>query len=56
MAHRNLRDAVADLERTRRLVRIDAADQEMLRRVSELPTLPEGWRGYFRKRLWDPDV
>jgi MOSC domain-containing protein YiiM len=34
----------------------DAANQEMLRRVSELPALPQGWRDYFRKRLWDPDV
>jgi MOSC domain-containing protein YiiM len=34
----------------------DAANQELLRRASELPVLPDGWRGYFRKRLWDPDV
>jgi MOSC domain-containing protein YiiM len=34
----------------------DAANQDMLRRVSELPALPEGWRDYFRKRLWEPDV
>jgi MOSC domain-containing protein YiiM len=34
----------------------DAANQEVLRRVSELPALPAGWREYFRKRLWDPDV
>ena len=33
----------------------DAANQELLRRVSELPALPEGWRDYFRKRLWEPD-
>jgi MOSC domain-containing protein YiiM len=34
----------------------DAASQDALRRVSELPALPAGWRDYFRKRLWDPDV
>jgi MOSC domain-containing protein YiiM len=33
----------------------DAANQQMLRRVSELPSLPKSWRGYFRKRLWNPD-
>ena len=30
-------------------------NQELLRRVSRLPELPEGWRDYFRKRLWQPD-
>ena len=34
----------------------DAANQELLRRVSELPTLPAGWRDYFRQRIWDPDT
>jgi len=34
----------------------DAANQGLLRRVSELPALPEGWRDYFRQRLWDPDT
>lgn len=34
----------------------DAASQELLRRVSELPALPAGWRDYFRKRIWDPDA
>ncbi len=33
----------------------DADNQPLLRRVSELPTLPEGWRDYLRKRLWQPD-
>jgi MOSC domain-containing protein YiiM len=33
----------------------DAANQELLRRVSELPSLPKSWRDYFRKRLWNPD-
>ena len=32
-----------------------AANQELLRRVSELPSLPNSWREYFRKRLWNPD-
>jgi len=30
-------------------------NQDLLRRVSELPALPADWRDYFRKRLWDPD-
>ena len=34
----------------------DAANQDLLRRVSELPALPESWREYFRKRLWEPDA
>ena len=37
------------------LYRRDATNQDMLRRVSELPTLPNSWREYFRKRLWNPD-
>lgn len=34
----------------------DAASQEHLRLVSELPALPAGWRDYFRNRIWDPDA
>jgi len=34
----------------------DAANQDLLRRASELSALPEGWRDYFRKRLWEPDT
>jgi MOSC domain-containing protein YiiM len=34
----------------------DATNQDLLRRVSALPALPESWRDYFRKRLWEPDV
>ncbi len=33
----------------------DATNQDLLRRVSELPALPLSWRDHFRKRLWDPD-
>lgn len=33
----------------------DAANQDLLRRATALPALPEGWRDYFRKRLWEPD-
>jgi MOSC domain-containing protein YiiM len=29
----------------------DAANQDLLHRVSELAALPESWRAYFRKRL-----
>jgi MOSC domain-containing protein YiiM len=34
----------------------DAANQDLLRRATELPALPESWRDYFRKRLWEPDA
>lgn len=34
----------------------DAANQDLLRRASELQALPDGWRDYFRKRLWEPDA
>lgn len=34
----------------------DEANQDALRRASELAALPEGWRDYFRKRLWEPDA
>ena len=34
----------------------DATNQDLLNRVSALPALPESWRNYFRKRLWEPDV
>lgn len=37
------------------LYRGDATNQELLRSVSELPSLPDSWREYFRKRLWNPD-
>jgi MOSC domain-containing protein YiiM len=37
------------------LYRRDATNQDLLRRVSELPSLPKNWRDYFRKRLWNPD-
>ena len=38
------------------LYRGDAVNQDLVRRVSELPSLPESWREYFRKRLWNPDT
>jgi MOSC domain-containing protein YiiM len=34
----------------------DASNQDLLRRVSQAPALPEDWRAYFRKRLWEPDA
>jgi MOSC domain-containing protein YiiM len=37
------------------LYRGETANQDVLRRVSELPSLPNSWREYFRKRLWNPD-
>jgi MOSC domain-containing protein YiiM len=37
------------------LYRRDATNQDLLRRASELPSLPKSWRDYFRTRLWSPD-
>ena len=44
--------AVADIVE---LYTADAVKQDLLKRVSELAALPENWRDYFRKRLWNPD-
>jgi MOSC domain-containing protein YiiM len=44
--------AIADIVE---LYTADAANQDVLQRVSELASLPESWRAYFRKRLWKPD-
>jgi len=43
---------VADIVR---LYAIDSENQEMLARATRLAALPESWREYFRKRLWEPD-
>jgi MOSC domain-containing protein YiiM len=43
---------VADIVR---LYASDGANQGMLMRAAHLEDLPEGWREYFRKRLWEPD-
>jgi MOSC domain-containing protein YiiM len=37
------------------LYKADETNQDLLRRASELHTLPPFWRDYFRERLWDPD-
>jgi MOSC domain-containing protein YiiM len=34
----------------------DADKQSLLHRAVDLPALPESWRDYFRKRLWEPDA
>jgi MOSC domain-containing protein YiiM len=34
----------------------DADNQSLLHRAVELPALPESWREYLRKRLWEPDA
>jgi len=34
----------------------DSQNQELLRRATDLPALPQGWKDYFRKRLWDADA
>ena len=44
--------SVADVVR---LYATDAANQDLLRRATELSALPESWRQYFRDRLWAPD-
>jgi MOSC domain-containing protein YiiM len=38
------------------LYTLDSENQELLRRATELPVLPDGWKDYFRKRLWDADA
>ena len=38
------------------LYSIDSQNQELLRRATELPALPQSWKDYFRKRLWNADA
>ena len=38
------------------LYSVDSQNQELLRRATEAPALPESWKDYFRKRLWDADA
>ena len=38
------------------LYALDSQSQELLRRATELPALPESWKDYFRKRLWNADA
>jgi MOSC domain-containing protein YiiM len=38
------------------LYTIDSGNQGLLRRAAELPALPQSWKDYFRKRLWNADV
>jgi MOSC domain-containing protein YiiM len=38
------------------LYTVDANNQERLRRATESSILPESWKDYFRKRLWNPDA
>lgn len=33
----------------------DSENQQMLILAAKLPGLPESWRDYFKKRLWEPD-
>ena len=44
--------SVADIVR---LYTADFENQELLARAARLPGLPDNWRDYFRKRLWEPD-
>jgi MOSC domain-containing protein YiiM len=34
----------------------DSQNQELLRRATELPALPQSWKDYFLQRLWDADA
>ena len=43
---------VADIVR---LYGSDSENQEVLMRAARLDGLPESWREYFRKRVWEPD-
>ena len=38
------------------LYTLDSENQELLRRATGLAALPDGWKDYFRKRLWDADA
>jgi MOSC domain-containing protein YiiM len=38
------------------LYALDSQSQELLRRATELPALPDGWKDNFRKRLWNADA
>jgi MOSC domain-containing protein YiiM len=38
------------------LYTVDSENQELLRRATQSSSLPESWRDYFRKRLWEPDA
>jgi len=38
------------------LYTVDSENRELLRRATQSSALPENWRGYFRQRLWEPDV
>jgi MOSC domain-containing protein YiiM len=33
----------------------DKDNEDLLRRAVDVPALPESWKGYFRKRLFEPD-
>ena len=44
---------VADIVK---LYTVDSENQELLRRATQSVMLPESWKDYFRKRLWEPDV
>ncbi|MBV9618249.1 MAG: MOSC domain-containing protein, partial [Verrucomicrobia bacterium] len=35
---------------------MDSQSEDLLRRTTELAALPESWRDYFRKRLWNADA
>lgn len=39
-----------------RLYTADDAEQDLLRRASEVPALPDSWREYFRNRLGESDA
>jgi MOSC domain-containing protein YiiM len=34
----------------------DMENEELLRRAVGVPALPESWKDYFRKRLFEPDA
>ena len=39
-----------------KLYTVDSRNQELLRRATELSALPQSWKDYFRKRLWNADA
>jgi len=38
------------------LYALDRDNEDLLRRAVDVPALPESWKGYLRKRLFEPDA
>jgi MOSC domain-containing protein YiiM len=54
--HRESRGSGVTIADIVNLYTSDSENQELLRRATELPALPDGWKEYFRRRLWNADA